>query len=248
MNKWRHIHRKIFHRKGYGIHSPFVFDLITNVVEQRLPFYAYKDIDLIRLHLRLHNQSIIYKEKQYSIKKYLQKQAITKKEGELLFRLSNHYKLHSIVSVGSSMGFTPLYLTGYSSKSQCITLEQEQDIAAIAQKSISKSSCSLIQIMQGAYQSLLPEALSKLQQIDCIYISKEITTEELMKIYQDILPFLHDKSIVIISGIHASSQKRNLWKQICKDPKITVSVDLYKLGLIFFRPKLHKRMYKSRML
>ena len=248
MNKWRQIYRKTFHRKGHGIHSPFVFDLITNVVEQRLPFYAYKDIDLIRLHLRLHDQPILYRGKKYSIEKYLQKQAVTKKEGELLFRLTNHYKPHAILSVGSSMGLAPFYLTAFSSDSQCVTLECENDIATITCNNIKKKTNSSIKIIQGEYSDSLPEALSELQQIDCIYLNKELSTEELTKIYRAILPSIHDESLIIISGIHTSPEKRSFWKQVCEDGKITVSVDLYQLGLIFFRPKLHKRMYKSRML
>lgn len=247
MSKWAQFHRKLFHRKGHGIHSPFVFDLITNVIEQRLPFYGYKDIDLIRLHLRLHDKPITLQGKQSSIQKYLQKQAVSQKEGELLFRLANHYKPYSILAIGSSLGLTPLYLTGYASNLQCITLESEADVAATARKNIEKKANPSIQIIQGNYLATLGEALHQLKKIDCIYFCKELRAEELDKIFQECLPFFHDESMVIISGIHSSSEKCNYWKQLCKSHKITVSVDLYKLGLIFFRPKLHKRMYKSRL-
>lgn len=246
MSTWAQLRRKLFHRKGYGVHSPFVFDLITNVIEQRLPFYGYKDIDLIRLHLQLHDRQITQNGKQHSIQRYLKKQAISQKEGELLFRLTNHYKPHTILVVGSSLGLAPLYLTGYASPLQCITLESEADIAAIAQKSIERKTNPSIQIIQGDPSTTLQEALQQFKRIDCLYLCKELQVEKLDEIYRACLPFLHDKSMVIIRGIHSSSEKYTYWKQVCTSPKITVSVDVYKLGLIFFRPKLHKRMYKSR--
>lgn len=245
MNKWKQIHRRIFHRKGHGVHSPFVFDLITNVIEQPLPFYAYKDIDLIRLHLRLHGQPVTYQGKQSSVQKYLQKQEISKKEGELLFRLTNHYKLRSIFTIGAGLGLIPLYLTGYTSGSQCIALEPENEIAGIAEKIIRKYGNESIRIIQGNYNQTVPDALNLCEKIDCLYISKLVSVEETAFIYETCKPLIHDETIMIISGIHTSTAKHECWKHLCEDPKITVSVDLGKLGLIFFRSKLHKRMYKN---
>lgn len=241
-------YRKLFHRKGHGIHSPFVFELVTNVIEQPYPYYGYRDIDLIRLHLRLHDQAITWQGKQSSIRRYLHKQAISQKEGELLFRLTNHYKSRSILAVGSSMGLTPLYLTGYAGDLKCIVLESETDVATIASRNIEKKTNSPLRVIQGDYQTTLQEALQQFEQIDCIYLCKELRVEELDNIYHECSPFFHEESILIISGIHSSSAKKNYWEQLCNDPKITVSVDLYKLGLIFFQPKLHKRMYKCCML
>ncbi|MDR2919578.1 MAG: SAM-dependent methyltransferase [Tannerella sp.] len=242
------LYRKLFHRKGHGIHSPFVFDLVTNVIEQPYPYYGYRDIDLIRLHLRLHDQAITWQDKQSSIKKYLRNQAISQKEGELLFRLANHYKPYDILTIGSSMGLAPLYLTGYSSHLHCISLESETDIATIARRNIEKKTNSPIRLIQADYLTALQETLQQFKRIDCLYLSKELTIKTINAAYHQCLPFIHDETLLIVSGIHSSSEKRNFWTQLCNDPKITVSVDLYKLGLIFFRPKLHKRMYKCCMI
>lgn len=33
------------HRCGYGVHSPFAFRFITDVIYERQPYYAYKELD-----------------------------------------------------------------------------------------------------------------------------------------------------------------------------------------------------------
>lgn len=33
------------HRKGYGVHSPFAFRFITDVIYERSPYYAYSELD-----------------------------------------------------------------------------------------------------------------------------------------------------------------------------------------------------------
>ena len=41
--------RRFRHRCGYGVHSPFAFRFLTEVVYERLPYYAYAELDA---HLR----------------------------------------------------------------------------------------------------------------------------------------------------------------------------------------------------
>lgn len=36
---------RVRHRRGYGVHSPFAFDFITNVVYNKERYYAYEQID-----------------------------------------------------------------------------------------------------------------------------------------------------------------------------------------------------------
>jgi predicted O-methyltransferase YrrM len=223
-----------------------VFDLITNVVEQPLSFYAYQEMDRIRLHLRLHDRPVNYRKRRYSIRKYLRKQEISNKEGKLLFRLANHYKPFSIVTVGSGVGLIPLYLAGYASNLQCIAFESENEIAETAEKTIHKKGNQSIRLIRGDYNLTLPEALNNYGKIDCLYISKLLSVEETAFVYRACKSFIHDETILIVSGIHSSAAKQKYWKHLCKDPEITVAVDLCKLGVVFFRPKLHKRMYKNR--
>lgn len=33
------------HRKGYGVHSPYAFRFITDVIYERHPYYAYRELD-----------------------------------------------------------------------------------------------------------------------------------------------------------------------------------------------------------
>ena len=40
--------RRYSRSKGFGIHSPFAFHFVLNVLRERLPYYAYEDIAEIR--------------------------------------------------------------------------------------------------------------------------------------------------------------------------------------------------------
>jgi hypothetical protein len=239
------IYRMLFCRKGYGVHSPFVFDLITNVIEEMMIFYAYHDIAQIRLQLLQKDKPIHYRDKKLAVKKVLRQYGISKKEGEFLFRMANHYKPHSILSVGSSMGLAPLCLSRYNSTVQCVTLEEEQDLAEIATHFLNKEKNPSLLIKTGAYEVTIPESIVQLQQIDCIFFGKDVEANNIITIFQQYLPFIHDNTFCVLAGIRSSSEKQHCWKQCCQLPCVTVAVDLFDMGILFFQPKLHKRTYKT---
>ena len=83
--------RKIRHRKGYGVHSPFAYNLITKVIEEKSGYYAYQQIE--GLHRILHD-----------------KQSLNKRRYRLLFRLTNRFKPQTIIEGGSEGGYSTLYL------------------------------------------------------------------------------------------------------------------------------------------
>jgi len=239
------IYRKLFCRKGYGVHSPFVFDLITNIVADKYAYYTYNDILQIRLQLTQKDKFILYRGKRMTIKKAVQRYGISQKEGELLFRLTNRYKPRSILTIGSSLGLTPLYLTRYDSTVQCITLESETDFAEMAAYLLNKEMNPSLQIWTGAYHKSVPESLLQFTRIDCIFLDKNIGISDLNAIFNQCLPFIHDQTFCVLAGIRSSSEKYHYWEQICQHPTVTVAVDLFQMGLLFFQPKLHKRVYRT---
>ena len=239
------IYRKLFCRKGFGVHSPFVYDLITNVIEETCEFYAYHDISLVRLQLHQNEQFIQCREKRITVKNALKRHGISTKEGKFLFRLTNHYKPHTILSVGSSMGLVPLYLTRYDSTVQCITLECELDLAEIATQVLSKEKKPTFCIKTGTYRALLPESIAQLQQIDCVYIEKNVGVNDWDAIFEQCEPFIHESTFFVLAGIRSSTEKQYYWTQFRQHPSVTVAIDLYDLGLLFFQSKLHKQVYKT---
>ena len=240
-----YFYRKLFCRKGYGVHSPFVFDLITNVIEEKSFYYSYHDISLIREQLIQKKCLICYNGKQINLKKALRKYGISKKEGEFLFRLTNHYKPRTILSIGSSGGLTPLYLSRYDSNVECVTLESEPDLFDLAVYFLERETNTSHIIWPCSYHDFIPEKISIPEQIDCIYTGKDVGTNALHYVFAQCFPYIHDKTFWALAGIHSSPERLQFWKEICQHPNVTVAVDLYQMGLLFFDPKLHKRVYKT---
>lgn len=238
-------YRKLFCRKGFGVHSPFVFELITRVIEETCEYYAYYDISLVRLQILQNERIIKYRKKRISVKKALRQYGLSAKEGNFLFRLTNYLKPRTILSVGSSMGLAPLYLSRYDSKVRCITLECEQDLAEITGQFLRKEKNPALEIKTGAYEKLLPDSIGKLQHIDCVFIGKDVSVCDWDTVFEQCLPFVSETSFFVLAGIRSSTEKQQYWMQFRQHVSITVAVDLFDIGLLFFHPKLRKRVYKT---
>lgn len=70
--------RKIKHRKGFGVHSPFAFSVITEVIEEKLPYYAYRPMQ----------------------GSYPKSAAVPFKVVTLLYRLANRFGCRNIAILG----------------------------------------------------------------------------------------------------------------------------------------------------
>ncbi len=245
------LYRRMRYRKGHGVHSPFVFNLITKVIEESLPYYRFHEIELERRKLHYCLEELSYTEKKgirekkhtATVSAIVTQEAINQKQGMLLFRLANYFKYKKMLQIGTGVGISTLYLTSYDSDIQCISLEAIPAFANIAQRLLAHETQATVDIRVGEYQQLLPEALAILQQVDMVYFKSKREHADTLALFEQMLPYVHDNTCFVFDGIKTSQQMRHVWKAVCNHPKATVTVDLYSMGIVFFNSKLHKRNY-----
>ena len=83
------------HRCGYGVHSPFAFNLITHVIYESTAYYKYEELAKAQKQLELE------KDKRWKYE--------SKKVKRLLFRLVNYTQPETIVDAGT-LAASALYL------------------------------------------------------------------------------------------------------------------------------------------
>lgn len=244
------LYRGIRYRRGYGVHSPFVFNLITKVIEERCSYYSFYDIELIRKQLLFRDNIIAYPDRQQkgklrrrTVGEIVEREAIKPKHGALLFRLTNYFKSKNILQLGSSMGLSTLYLTSYAPGLNCIVIENIPEFASIARIAFDKAARNPIDLHTGSYRELLPQALEKMNQIDFIFFNTLYEQQNNIWLFNECIKHIHNETIFVFEGIKASRKMREFWKEVCSRHEVTVTIDLYSMGIVFFNKKLHKRDY-----
>ncbi len=231
--------------KGHGIHSPFVFDFVKNVLNDKKIYDIYNDIEVLRFELLKNDDvldvedmgagSVESKHKKRRISDITRVAVKSKKYGQLLFRIVKHYRPKHIFELGTSLGLTTSYLALGNIHGSVIALEGALEIANIARANFKKLAVNNVQVHDGNFDNTLSEALLKIPTIDFAFIDGNHRKEPTILYFKELLCKINDASILIFDDIHWSTEMEEAWETIKAHSSVTLSIDLFFIGLLFFR-------------
>jgi len=232
-------------RSKFRIHSPFIYNYDTIVINGKRRFYAFDDIEYLRKKLSRNKGQIEQtafgasgnkKGRQTkSIGKTVRRQSVTKEFGRLLFRTILYFKPKNILELGSGMGISTAYMAAANSKTRIISIEGSKDNANVAKLTMELLGYENVDIRKGQFMELLPKALDDLSTLDMVFIDGDHTEEATVKLFKQILPKLHNNSIVVFHDIHWSAEMTRAWEHIINMPEANVTIDLFFAGMVFLR-------------
>lgn len=243
--------------KGHGIHSPFVFDFVKNILNDKKKYNCYDTVEKLRNDL-LHDKtiievedfgagSVVMRSNKRVVKNIAASSLKPKKFSQLLFRIVQYYKPEIIVELGTSLGVTTCYLASACTKlsgdfkspdtfkTNVFTLEGDKNIAAIAQNNFDKCQQNNIKLIQGNFDKTLPETLNKIAKVDLAFIDGNHRKMPTLRYFQLLLQKSNDQSIFIFDDIHWSKEMEDAWREIKDHPSVTLTIDLFFIGLVFFK-------------
>jgi predicted O-methyltransferase YrrM len=239
----KYLRYKLKARNEHSIHSPFVFKLYTEVITNKEKYYAFEELNKLRAGL-LHNNAIIEVKdlgagsKKLGTKRKVSEIAklsvIQKKYGELLFRLVTYFQPKAIVELGTSLGLSALYMSKANTKAEVTTIEGCENTFAFAQNLINKHGTKNIKLINSSFDEAFSHQL-KNEIFNLVYIDGNHTYEATIKYFHELLKITNENSVLIFDDIYWSPGMTKAWEEIKSDPSVTVSIDLFKMGLIFFR-------------
>lgn len=232
--------------KGYGTHSPFVFDFITQVLNRKNHYYAYETVEALREKLKLDKESIVLDDmgagsvvspaSERTIASLATHAAKSPKYGQLLFRMVNYYHPETIVELGTSLGITTSYLALGNLKANVITLEGSTGVAKKALDNFRSLQLENIRLVQGNFDNTLIKVLEALAKIEMVFVDGNHREEPTLRYFRQMLPYMATESVIIFDDIHWSEEMERAWNEISNNPRVMLSIDLFFVGLVFFNP------------
>ena len=170
-----------------------------------------------------------------------------KKFAQLLFRIVNHYKPEIILELGTSFGITSAYLAAANERATVFTCEGSPAIAKIARKNFEQLQLKNIHLTEGDFAQTLSPLLAKLQVVNFAFIDGNHRKEPTLTYFTQLLDHATAYSMFVFDDIHWSEGMEEAWAIIKKHPAVTLSVDLFFIGIIFFNPDInHKQHFAIR--
>jgi predicted O-methyltransferase YrrM len=231
--------------KGHGVHSPFVFSFIKKVLNDRAKYPEYSKVEKLRQNLRqdhreiqvvdlgagsVHGDGSIRK-----ISSIARNAAKPAKFGQLLFRIIKHYKPDEVLELGTSLGITTAYLAMGNPATKVSSIEGSPAVADKARQNLQELSLKNVQVQTGAFDEVLPEVTKNLNGSALVFIDGNHSRQPTLNYFHTLVPHLGHGSILIFDDIHWSEGMEQAWEEICAHPSVMLTIDLFFIGIVFFR-------------
>jgi predicted O-methyltransferase YrrM len=237
--------------KGHGMHSPFVFDFIIHVLNDKTIYPDYERVEAQRAKMLADKRMLAITDfgagssnsssNQRSVSSIAGSAVKPKKYGQLLYRMVKKYRPSAILELGTSLGITSSYLALGNPQARMITLEGADEIAAVAKNNFKEMGVERIEVVKGDFQQTLPAVLSRLSTIDFVFVDGNHRKEPTVSYFNQLLPKIRPETILVFDDIHWSGEMEEAWQVIKSHPSVKCTIDLFFIGLIFFREEFKEK-------
>lgn len=232
--------------KGHGIHSPFVFDLVTRVLRDSQHYPCYDSIESARkLLLQDHSMlevadfgagSSVLSSHMRKVSAIARTSLKNRKFAQLLYRIARHYHPLTVVELGTSLGITTSYLASAHSDAKIYTFEGASQVAQRARTVFSQLELDRIRLIEGDFTNTLVSELNSLAQVDLAFVDGNHRKDPTLQYYSLLKAKSAPRSVLIFDDIHWSREMEQAWGKIQGDPDVKLTIDLFFIGMVFFNP------------
>jgi predicted O-methyltransferase YrrM len=235
---------------GHGMHSPFVFEFITKVLNDTTRYPDYELIETWRKKLLADNHSVQVtdlgaggRDGSRKISEIARLSLKPKKYAQLLYRIARFYKPASIIELGTSLGITTAYLSKASAQTPVVTIEGDSNIASVARQNFEELGLKNIDLLTGNFEDRLPEALGRFPEPGLVFIDGNHRKEPTLSYFNLLMHQFNNDSILIFDDIHWSKEMELAWEEIKKDERVQATIDLFFIGIVLFRKEFREKQH-----
>ena len=243
-------------KNQHGVHSPFVYNLVTKCFYDRKNYPEYAVLRNYRNSLLENKNTIevtdfgagskVFKSNTRAINQIAKNAGISLKKAELLFRIVNYFQPETILEIGTSLGLATSALSLGNKNAQIITLEGCPNTIAIAKNQCKLQNLNNIEFVNTEFSSFLHNYQLNTEHCQLIYFDGNHSKKATLEYFELLLPSISNDSVWIFDDIHWSSDMEAAWEIIKNHPKVSVTIDTFQWGIVFFRSEQEKEHFVIR--
>lgn len=237
--------------KGHGTHSPFVFEFITKVMNDFTKYEDYERVEVIRTRMLADNTELLIQDlgagsaitssNRRSVASIAKTAVKPRKFGQLLYRMVKYYQPRTILELGTSLGITTSYLALANPQAKVVTIEGASTIAAKARENFAALGLTNVESIIGNFDDILESVLMQNPGIDFVFLDGNHRQEPTERYFRQLLPHVHNDTLLIFDDIHWSKEMDNAWANIVQHEAVTCDIDLFYIGIISFRKEFKEK-------
>ena len=243
-------------KNEHSLHSPFLYEFYLEVLKGSATESDFSNIETVRKKLLSDEREIEItdlgagskltqsnKRKVKDIAKNSQKPASL---ARVFYRIIRHYQYKTILDLGTSLGITTAYLAKANNKAKIYTFEGCPNTSQIANENFRELGIKNVESIVGDLSKTLQPQLDKTGNIDFVFFDANHRYEPTITYFEWCLDKIHEDTCFVFDDIYWSEEMKKAWKYIKNHPEVTVSIDIFWVGIVFFRKKQPKQHFVLR--
>lgn len=260
---WVRFHLTAWNTGGEGVHSPYLFEWVRLVMSDKHSYYRWVEIEACRAAL-LRDESLLFfvdygsgrsiGSSQRRVCDIARCSLSRRRYAQMLYRLVNWLGSQRrvgedaglvIVELGTSLGVTTAYLAAVDSGNTVVTYEGCESVAALARDNWNRLGLRNIECRVGEID--VNSLARDFDSVDVAFIDANHTYAGTRDYFNVLASKVHEKSVIVVDDIHHSAEMERVWSEICSDDRVTSTMDVFQMGLVFFDSHYWHKNYKMRL-
>jgi predicted O-methyltransferase YrrM len=244
-------------KNQHGVHSPFVFDLITKCFYEKKRHPEYSVLKKYRNSLLKNKEFIevtdfgagskVFKLNTRQISAIAKNAGVSEKRSQLLFRIVTYFKPETILEIGTSLGLATSALSLGNPKAKITSLEGCPNTIKECEVQFQKFSFNNVKTICTEFSKELKTYNLQPKTLNLIYFDGNHSKKATLEYFDLLLPTITNDSVWIFDDIHWSKGMEEAWESIKNHPKVSVTIDTFQWGIIFFRSEQLKEHFIIRV-
>ena len=181
-----------------------------------------------------------------ALKKIASTSLTSPRHARRLYRLARYLKANRILEIGTSLGITTAYLALANPEARIITLEGCPELCRKAKEHFKRLGIKNVEVMEGRFEDTLSVALDRLETVDLVFIDGNHRKKAMLEYYEKCREYSHNNTVIVFDDIRANAGTEQAWEIVRQKPEVSISLDLFFTGWVFFRKESSRQYFKLR--
>lgn len=257
---WKFLRHNLLsgYRNGHGIHSPFVYDLVRNVLfnhakmeRPEVVVAFHKSLRRSRRRIEVDDQgagSRVTSSTVRTLSSIARYSSVSLRQGLMLHRLARWYQPSSILEFGTGLGISTAYIASGASDAAFISIEGSLQKYKIAKEYLGETGIGNVDFVLGNFDDHFPSVLEMVQNRLFVFIDGDHRYHPTVEKVRTILNSENLREVILIlDDIYWSNEMERAWRDCCNEQAVRISIDLFYFGVLIKRAEIAKQHFRIKI-